>query len=103
MRREATSKVVRIKELPGRLAIGLLYQLRHRALAGSVNGHKEKRLSFFGSDFGGSDMKIADGNRLSFCCLDLSQSMSGRCDIPRRYKQRYREDCVRCGSEGYKA
>ncbi len=50
-----------LKEFPRRLAIGLLHQLRHRELAGSVNGHKEKQLSYFSSDFGDIDMKIANG------------------------------------------
>ena len=56
-----------LKEFPRRLAIGLLHQLRNGELAGSVNGHKEKKLSFFGSDFGDVDMKIA--NEISFALL----------------------------------
>lgn len=45
-----------LKELPRRLAIGFLHQLCDGELAGSVNGYKEKKLTFFGSDFGDVDM-----------------------------------------------
>ena len=38
------------KELPRRLAVGFLDQLRHRELAGAVDGHAEIELALFGPD-----------------------------------------------------
>ena len=51
------------KEFPSRLAIGLLYQLRHGELAGAVNGDKEIEFAFLGPDLGNIDVEIA--NRVS--------------------------------------
>ena len=49
-----------LQELPGRLAIGLLDQLRHGEFAGAVNRYKQVEFAFLGSDLGDIDVEIAD-------------------------------------------
>lgn len=48
------------QELPGRIPVRLLDQLRHCKLARSVTGHKEIELCFLRSQPGNVDMEDAD-------------------------------------------
>ncbi len=57
------------QELPGGLAVGLLDQLGDGELAGAVNGDKEIKLSFLGSDLGNIDVEIT--NRVALKLLAL--------------------------------
>lgn len=48
------------KELPGRLAVGFLYQLRDCELAGAVDSYEEIELALFGPDLGNIDVEEAN-------------------------------------------
>lgn len=59
------------KELPGCFAIGFLDELGDRELVGSVNGDKEIKLSFLGSDLDDIDMEITNGVALELLPFGL--------------------------------
>lgn len=48
------------QELPGCLMIGFVYQLSDCALSGSIYGHEEIEITFFGPDLGNANVKKAD-------------------------------------------
>lgn len=58
-----------LKKLPCGLAICFLNQLRHRKLAGAINGNKEMELAFLGSNLCDIDMELA--NRIALELLPL--------------------------------
>lgn len=64
-----------LQELPSRLAVCFVYQLRHGKLAGSVNGYKEKEFAFVGAQFGDIDMEIPDP--LSWFALQTTAGQRG--------------------------
>ena len=52
-----------LQELPGRLPVRLLHQLRHRELAGSINRHEEIELALRGSKLCDVDVKVPASRR----------------------------------------
>lgn len=60
-----------LQDLPSCLAIGFLYELGHRELAGSVNRDKEIELAFLGPDLCDVDMEITNGAALERLPLGL--------------------------------
>ena len=71
------------KELPRRLAVGFLDQLRHRELAGAVDGNAEIGFALFGPDLGNVDVKEADRIALELLPLaPLRDRLGGDAQLP---------------------
>ena len=92
-----------LREFPSRFAVGLVHRLRHRELAGSVNGDKEIELAFFRPDLGDIDVKEANGVALELLPFGRVPSMSGSREMPWRCRQRCKEARVRSGGKACEA
>jgi hypothetical protein len=101
------------EELPCSLAICLLDQPSHCGLAGPVDGDEETEFAFGRAKFGDVDVEEPDrlaiglepmapsmARRLNRCRFGSSPSMSGKREMPCRWRHRCSEERVRCGIVG---
>lgn len=85
------------QEVTGDPTGGLLVQLDEGELGGAIDGHKQVEAPFLGTHLGNVDVKVAERIALELAFIGRVTVDLRQLREPWRWRQRCREERVRCG------